>query len=468
MNLKYPGIFVLIGLWGWMSLIPQELSISGTNADYSGASIQFSIPGNPFIDKPLYSETISCDESGSFHLELEAESEGIVQIRTGIYKANLYIKPGSSYQVILPPHREVSHAEKISPFFEPLHLTLKAWGNPDDMNMQIYQFDSLFFLLNEELIQSRRQGGKALADSMISLLESSYTEGAPDWFSFHRQYKEGMLMLNEGRTGLEEISRDYLGEVVREKHPAYLELFGAMFKDFLVYYNRTTEGKGILNSINRSHDLDSLRSIVNSHPAVTNDTIRDFILLQELPPLFYHGEFHKEAILILLDSLEADPIKPAFARYAAALRDKLASLVAGYPPPHFELKADDGSIWSPSDFKGKYTYLMFCTPDHYGCMMEYPYLNSYVSKHSEYLEVVCIMVAEYSIQVGAFMERNDYIWRALYYGGDTRILDDYLVRAFPVAYLLGPDGNIILSPAPLPSDGFEQQLFRIMRSRGDI
>ncbi len=142
--------------------------------------------------------------------------------------------------------------------------------------------------------------------------------------------------------------------------------------------------------------------------------------------------------------------------------------MAGYPPPDFDLGGNDGKSWSPADFKGKYTYLMFCTPDNYGCMMEYPYLNSYVSKHSDYLEVVTIMVAEYSEQVDSFMDRNEYLWKALFYGDENGILDDYLVKAFPVAYLLGPDGNIILSPAPLPSDGFEQQLFRIMRSRGDI
>jgi hypothetical protein len=101
-------------------------------------------------------------------------------------------------------------------------------------------------------------------------------------------------------------------------------------------------------------------------------------------------------------------------------------------------------------------------------MMEYPFLSSYQMKHSAYLEVVSIMVADKKEQVDEFMERNGYQWKALWYGGQDGILTDYLVRAFPVAYLIGPDGNLVLSPAPLPSDGFEQQLFRIMRSRGEI
>jgi hypothetical protein len=78
------------------------------------------------------------------------------------------------------------------------------------------------------------------------------------------------------------------------------------------------------------------------------------------------------------------------------------------------------------------------------------------------------MVAESHEKVMDFMKRNDYPWKALYYGDNDKLLDDYMVKAFPVAYLIGPDGTLILSPAPLPTDGFEQQLFRIMRSRGDI
>ena len=468
MGLKWLGISLLFGLWGWNIANAQEVAISGADSAYSSVSVLFTIQGHPFMDQPAYSKKIICDESGAFSLQFEPPSDGIIVLRTGIYEASLYIERGKSYDLILPQYQEVSYAERISPYFEPLRVPLKISGNPDDINMRIYRFDSLFYQYNERIIQSRRSGGTPLADSMIRMLEIPYGDCPADWFTFYRKYKEGILKLNEGRTGLQEISRDYLGAVVREKHPAYLELFGAMFKDFLVYYNRTPEGEGIRYHINRTHNLDSLRSIVATHPAVTNDTIRDLILLQELPPLFYRGEFHKEAILILLDSLEADPIKAEYAIYAGALRDKLSSLVAGHPPPDFSLPDSDGLSWSPSDFKGKYTYLMFCTPDYYGCMMEYPYLNSYVSKHSEYLDVVCIMVAEHNEEIGAFMDRNQYLWKALFYGGENGILDDYLVKAFPVAYLLGPDGNIILSPAPLPSDGFEQQLFRIMRSRGEI
>ncbi|MFH0757390.1 MAG: TlpA disulfide reductase family protein [Bacteroidota bacterium] len=468
MRLFAAGFFVLYGLWGGGCLGAQTVTITGERSGYEGKSIYVTIPGNPFLDIPRFAGKVICDQKGAFTLAFETTGVTVVRLATSVYDASIYTEPGHHYHIQLPAYKEMAYAERISPYFEPYKIPLRLVGNPLDVNHEIYRFDSLFSHLNEQLIHARRVGEELPVDSIIGVLAEEFKDAASPWFDNYRRYKSGILKLNSGRAGLEEISRDYLGERVNERHPAYMELFGAMFRDFLIYYDRTPEGKGIRYHINRTHNLDSLRSVIASHPAVTNDTLRDLILLQELPTLFYRGDFHKEAILILFDSLEADPVKALYGEYAKQIGEKLSSLVIGNPPPHFSLPGTDGKIYTPLDFLGKYTYLMFATPDHYGCMMEYPFLQSYLEKHDAYLEVLTIMVAEKEEQVKAFMERNQYGWKALYYDEQVKMLSDYLVKAFPVAYLIGPDGKLILSPAPLPSDGFEQQLFRIMRSRGDI
>jgi hypothetical protein len=48
------------------------------------------------------------------------------------------------------------------------------------------------------------------------------------------------------------------------------------------------------------------------------------------------------------------------------------------------------------------------------------------------------------------------------------IIDQYDVRAYPTYYLIGPSGKLQMSPAPSPAEGFESQLFKLMRSKGDI
>ena len=137
-------------------------------------------------------------------------------------------------------------------------------------------------------------GKEPPADSVIEILFSQFTPGINPWFDDYRRFKAGILILNAGWTGLESISREYLGSRVQENHPAFMELFGAMFRDFLVYYDRTSGGDGLRYHINRTHNLDSLRYIILTHPAVRNDTLTDLILLQELPGLFYRGIFTRK------------------------------------------------------------------------------------------------------------------------------------------------------------------------------
>ncbi len=133
----------------------------------------------------------------------------------------------------------------------------------------------------------------------------------------------------------------------------------------------------------------------------------------ELSEIFYRGDFHQEAILILLDSMIQDPVSPSFHIYTTQLEKKLSSLVTGHPPPSITLPDLTGIQTSLDDFKGKYVYLFFGTPDHYGCMMEYPFLQSYFEKHSDYLQVVTVMISEDREKLDDFMLRNGYGWKVL-------------------------------------------------------
>lgn len=466
-------------LWGCGSLLGQSVTIFGQNSSFRGQSIQISIDRNPFITIPNSIEQVVCNDSGHFEHSLELETGTVIQFAFGLYSAYLYVEPEIRYEIELPDYRTKSYAEKISPFFQPIIVPIKVLSTSSlnanelmqealSLNHKISRFDSAFSKSNAGVIMDRRLGKKSNVDSISKLIEWTFMGDTSPFFKDYRRYKYGVLKLNEGKTGLEEISNHFLGQEVHYSHPGFMELFSAMFKDFIFYYSRTSPGKGLMRHINRTHNIDSIRYYIGQHPAVWNDTLADMVLLQEASSLFYAGNIHKESILILLDSMVLNPISPDFSIYAFQLKEKLASLVIGHPPPKLDLSDMDGITHTLTDFKGKYVYLMFCTPDHYGCMMEYPFLQSFHTKHNEYLEILTVMVAEEESLAKDFMKRNGYGWKALFYEGQPGVLSDYLIKAFPVAYLIGPDGNLVLSPSPLPSDGFEQQLFRIMRSRGEI
>ncbi|MCK4880046.1 MAG: TlpA family protein disulfide reductase [Bacteroidales bacterium] len=471
-------IYTLL-LWGCGNIMGQSASVHAISPDYSGQSIHTTIAWNPFVTIPEFSNSVVCSEEGEFEQLIPLKSPRVVQFETGIYQAYLYMEPGFHYEVELPDFVEKEWDNRISPFYQPVALPLNVRSRTSlstrecidgsmDVNHTIAGFDSLFVNANQEIITQRRLGHHGHTDSIIQQLEVQFRSDSSLFFSDYRRFRYGVLKLNKGETGLDILSHDYLGPTVMEWHPGFIELFRALFKDFIFYYSGTTDGEDFRNLVNRNQEFRKVRQLVLKHPAVWSDTLAEMILLQEFSELFYRGEYHKEAILIMLDSMAHDPVTPQFGIYAAQLKQKLSSLVTGNTPPGISLEDLEGKTWTLSDFEGKYTYLLFGTTDHYGCMMEYPFLQSYIDKHASYLNVVTVMVSEERSKLEDFMRRNSYSWKVLHYEGQPGVLNDFMVRAYPTAYLIDRDGKLLLSPATLPSEGFEQQLFRIMRSRGEI
>ncbi len=472
-------LFTLL-FWSSALCLGQSASVHAVTPDYAGQTISTIIASNPFISFVEFSQTMVCNEQGEFEQIIPLKAPKVVQFEAGVYQLYLYMKPGFHYEVEFPEYIEKKWEEQISPFYQPLAMPLAVRSRTSlstqeridgsmEVNHVIATFDSLFIIANREIIAHRKSGQQVNTDSLIQQLEAAFHTDTSRFFSDYRRFRYGALKLNEGRTGLAQLSQDYLGPTVMEWHPGFIELFRALFKDFIFYSaNSGKDGPSFRNLVNRTQDFRQARQLVLDHPAVWSDTLAEMILLQEFSELFYRGEYHKEAILIMLDSMANNPVTPQFGTYSAQLMKKLSSLVTGHTPPAISLEDLDGKTWSLSDFEGKYTYLFFGTTDHYGCMMEYPFLQSYIKKHSDYLNVINVMTSEDRNKLDDFMHRNGYTWTVLHYEGQPGVLDDYMVRAYPVAYLIDRNGKLLLSPATLPSEGFEQQLFRIMRSRKEI
>ena len=368
--MHYRWFICAVFLWGWGSSPAQTVSIHGSGTGYSGKTVHITIAWNPFITVHEYSNRVTCNEEGSFEQEIPLESPRVVQFETGLYQAYLYMEPGYHYEVDLPEYREKDRDARISPFYQPVVIPLSVSSRTSlstreqvagsrDINSAIASFDSLFAGVNNEIIMQRRKGLNSSTDSIIRNMESEFKTDTPEFFSTYRRFRYGILKLNEGKTGLEALSRDFLGPAVMEWHPGFVELFRAMFKDFIFYYSGTPDGKELRTLINRTQDFRQARELILKHPAVWSDTLAEMILLQEFSELFYRGDYHKEAILIMLDSMAGNPVSPDFGIYAAQLKKKLSSLVTGHLPPPFSLEDLDGKLCSLDDFKGKYTYLFF-------------------------------------------------------------------------------------------------------------
>ena len=154
--------------------------------------------------------------------------------------------------------------------------------------------------------------------------------------------------------------------------------------------------------------------------------------------------------------------------YAVNIKSQVTRLMTGYKAPGFELPDKDSNLISLDKLTGNYIYLGFCNSYSYQCIKEFELLRVLHARHKDHLKILTIITDNDLQGLKELVETNRYEWTFLHYGMQGGVMKDYDAAAQPAYYLIGPDGKLILSPAPGPGENFEYHLFQIMRSRGDI
>ena len=462
------------------SLYGQDVVLKGSAEQFAGEELYIRKVMNPITGESRVIDTLSVDMKGDFETRISMTTDQWVFFNSGIFHLSLFLQPGKGYEIILPPKTRKSEADIRNPFFKPLIASMRVQKEytltdnftcdpGDDINSKLFRFDTLILAGNREMMEARRKLSPINSDSIIKSIERNFKGDTSSIFQSYRNYRYGIVKINSRDAGLEHIFDNYLKAGDPEtNNPAYMELFNVMYEEFLFFYSRTTEGRSINYLVNRVHDLTALEDTLMKHPAVPDRKLAELIIIKEIFDIYFKDYFYREALLILLDSVAANPVIPEYAMYARGVKKYLTRLRTGERPPAFSLLDQKKQLRSLDDYRGKYVYLNFATPDNYSCLKEFPFLDVLYKTHKDYLEILTVMVTEDFSEMTDFMKKNQYDWPALFYGNNDELLRDYDVRAYPTSYLLDPEGKIIQSPATLATEGFEQQLFRIMRSRGDL
>jgi hypothetical protein len=140
----------------------------------------------------------------------------------------------------------------------------------------------------------------------------------------------------------------------------------------------------------------------------------------------------------------------------------------GNSPPDAILMNLYGDSIDISSARGKYSYIGFCSLINLESLQEFEYLKYFYNKYGEYLDFLIILPESEKDNILSFTDENSIPWKFWYSPDGGKILKDYKVSAFPVFYLLDREGKLIMSPANLPSAGFEKTLFSILKRRGEI
>jgi len=449
----------------------EQVMLKGNISEYTDKEISFFT----YDDQITYTEKKLCstliDENGDFTCTFEITQTTPVFVHLGIYEAYVFVEPAKTYELLFPEIQEKKLIDELNPYFEPVlyHLGIEETSE-NELNYQLAFFDEVYSkMINENAYLIYSKSNKLDVSKELSKVDSIFADFDHPFFNDFKTYRFASFRHLSYQEKSKSISNTYyLNNEILYHNPAYMELFNQVYDEYFQYFSRTNYGEQIYKDIEELKSITALKNTLGRDSVLTNDTLKELVILKCLHDEFYNDDFSRSAMLVVLDSLAMQTKSPEHQKIAQNIRTKVTKLMIGFKPPAFNLYNKDSNLISLDTFRGKYVYLGFCTTVSYACIQEFDKLQRLAELHQEHYEIVVISMDESLTHMKRFVEKKDYTYTFLHYGNQPEVFKNYDIRAFPTYYFIDKEGRLSMSPAPAPDENLEQYIFQKLKNAGDL
>ncbi len=470
------GIFIFLFVL-FFQLNGQNVHISGKIPSYAGDEITFYTFKDPvsFLERKVANTTVN--DSGEFSISFQTSEVIKIFAYLGVFNVYMYVEPGAAYEISLPVKTEKKEEDELNPYFEEfitpvaiVNYEMEGKKKEEELNLLIKIFNDTFlpyYRKHVMMVAANNSPGEDL-EKFIDTIDDRFDHIKNPYFTEYMKYKLAMLKYLSARHNKEKYANEYLTEGgVQYNNPAYMELVKEIFSDFFPYVGNLDAG--IYEIVNTTKNLDDLKEHVAIFTALKKNTeLTELVLLISIYDAYYSGNFDKDGLISILESLNMSSQVDFHKIIAENLLSKLIKLKVDTDAPGFQLHNSDSILVSLEDMKGSYVYLGFCNTKNYTCVNDMEIMQVLYDKHKDKVKFITIAGEDNFSNMVSLFEKNGYQWEVLHFKNQPGILKDYNVFTYPVYYLIGPEGKLLASPAPGPNEGFELKLFQVMKKRGDL
>jgi len=444
-----------------------NVTIKGNAKQYAGFNLSLRHYANYISYKSEELGNFKVDEDGNFSLSFYISGITYTYMDLGVLRGFMYLEPGKTYEIILPPYTPIREADRFNFYFnhEKIVIGIK---NADALalNKNINQFDDEYnFLFNKNAFKLFNKRDVKLTDKLVARLDSMFPGIGNEFFDNYKQFRYAKLyMLSMKRQERRVISKFYSRAVVGFENPAYWETFSLLFKDFFTGYFTSKKGEALKTAYTDSTDFKALSGALESDTLYAQREFREVVLLKALYDAFYSGHFNKDKIIAILKSATKQGGTDRIRKVAGELFKKVTHLQIGTPAPDFSLYNINGKKRSLSSYKGRFVYLNFCNSENHECKKDFQLLDTFSKRMRRDLTIVSIATDRDVAKLETFVKSHRYKWDFLYFGDQANVIFDYDIRILPTYILIDPDGNILMSPAPAPEENFVAKFYEAAKN----
>jgi peroxiredoxin len=458
---KLPLVFFLF------SIVLQPLSateLRGFHAEYAGETIRFFRYSDPVALQNEPAFQIEFNAEGEFSTHVPVDKPEFVFAEFGIYRGMLMLSPGQEIELLFPPFRKKSFADRKNPYFEPVAFWF-ATGSGEHLTDQISAFDNRYNQLTDKYFNYLffRQS-REIFDTVTTVLNQEFPAENSPVLQVHKQLKLNLLKTDAFRMKTGDVA------VVIEKVesefwtlPSFIEFFGKIFSNKLSFEAKTVEGSPIRTAVAGKNEQFLLDFITDSYN-LKEEKYAKLVLIKLLHDGYYSGEFPQDAILQMLKSRTLKDAANPIGSIAKNVTDKLEFLQKGTEAPVICLKNINGYRVCTDEFTDKYKYIVFADTEMIVCREQLKYLGEIQQKFEKHLQIVVVLRKTDLIEMKIFLDKQNIPGVKLV-DENGKFIEKYKVQSFPVAFLLNKDHEIVFAHAKTPLDGFEQQFGPYLRRK---
>ncbi|MDP3312248.1 redoxin family protein [Lutibacter sp.] len=391
-------------------------------------------------------------------------NNGFYTFSDGENRINLYLEPGNNL-IINYDATQFENSLSISGIGSEIanYLITKEKTEKEMMGE-----GTSVYLLEEDAYKNRFAEIKSTLDNLITLTEGiseefktsekkninySYLEKLARYESYHSHYadKPDFKVSNTFLKDLDGILYDNEDDF----------LFSSNYKSLITshFYKKAGE---LAEKDSISEDIAFLKTVSS---LVKNETIKNSLLFDNAK----YGITYTEDIELFYTLFSENSTNEKHKKEIAASYTLLKKVGKGQPSPKFsDYENHKGGVTSLDDLKGKFVYIdvwaTWCGP----CKAEIPALKEIEKKyHGKNIEFVSISVDK---------AKDHEIWKKMVsdekLGGiqlfadkdwDSEFVQEYLIKGIPRFILVDPNGTIVNSNAPRPSDEKLIELFKELK-----
>lgn len=451
-------IFVLFCLLHSIQAWAATVRITGKAPEYIGSQINFNRLHDFISEESITLGSIKFNSQGFFTLEVELAETSLCFADFDGYHGMIYLEPGKSYEIMLPPKRTLTEAQKRNPFVKPEPVWMGI-VNPvkTELNFQIQQFEQKYSdYENKYFDQIFVNRTKALVDTVKQKLDKEFPGTQSLIFESHKLFRKANLdfALHQGKTA------DFTKTYFSDKKPcynlaAYATLFNQVYTNYFSVLTNTAHSTEIQKKINIAA-LAQLDEYFQKQLHY-NKELSHWILLKSMYDAYYSNQFSKASILKMLEQVKNLEWSSYEIKTAALLHAKLTYLTSGTNPPELQLKNLNGQTVKFTDFPNTYIYLHFTDIKNPICRQHLDFLKSIAARYKNKLTIINVISDRTNF-------KNENNWAGIFTTSEVNYKNIYKVKTFPNSFLINKDGKLLFSPAPNPIDGLDRQLGQLFKS----